>query len=447
MSEQLFGSGKGAESELYGTAEIPESARSEKEISSFYLWFASNLTIADFALGFIPIAFGMSISDSVIALIIGNVAGGVLLALMSSMGPKAGLPQMVIGMKAMGKLPGRIISVLQWSNTGGWLTVNIVIASLALTTAFQGLNYLVSIALSVIVVAIAAFLGGKAIHRFETIMSFVLGIMFAFVTIFSLTRMESLSAYAASPEISRYAAFGITIAVSFSYLMSWSPYASDYSRYISQKRSTRKVFIFTFIGGAVASFWLEIAGMLVAIISGSPAGNPAGDLHSILGRYADIGMIALFLGGLSANSLNLYSNSVSLKAAGVKLKRTTLVIIVSIIVMAVAIIGYGTFYDFYETFLLILDYWITPWIGVVAADFFIVNRGKKLALSSIAPVNRNGVISYVVAILVSVPFMAPPVNFIGPVASMLGGVDISYFVSFAVAILLYVVLARKGSSN
>lgn len=443
----MFGSNNQDSPEMYGASEIPESERSEKEISSFYLWFASNLTIADFALGFLPIAFGMSITDSVIALLIGNVAGGILLALMSSMGPRAGLPQMIIGMNATGRIPGRIISILQWSNTGGWLTVNIVIASLAITTAFPALNYLISIALSVVVVAIAAFLGGKAIHRFERIMSFVLGIMFAFVTIFSLTRTDALASYTASPEISGYAAFGITIAVSFSYLMSWSPYASDYSRYISRKRSMKKVFIFTFIGGAVASFWLEIAGMLVAIISGSPSGNPAGDLNSILGSYGVIGMLALFLGGLSANSLNLYSNSVSLKVAGVKLKRTTLVIIVSIIVMAVAVIGYGTFYDFYETFLLILDYWITPWIGLVAADFFIVNRGKKLGLSTITSVNRKGMISYVVAILVSIPFMAPPVNFIGPIAQMLGGVDISYFVSFAVAILLYIALNRRNHTN
>lgn len=443
MSEQLFGRQENSESDLSGNYEIPESGRTEKEISSFYLWFASNLTVADFALGFIPIAYGMSIADSFIALLVGNVLGGLLLALMSSMGPRSGMPQMVIGMKSMGKIPGRILSVLQWSNTGGWLTVNIVIASFALTTAFTGLNYIISIALSVIVVAIAAFLGGKAIHRFERIMSFILGIMFAFLTAYSLTRMDAVTAYTAAPSIPVYAAFGITVAVSFSYLMSWSPYASDYSRYVSSRGSTRKVFMFTLIGGAVASFWLEVAGMLVAIISGDPSGNPAGDLYSILGGFGIVGMLALFLGGMSANSLNLYSNSVSLKAVGVKLKRTTLVLIVSAIVFAVAVIGYASFYSFYETFLLVLDYWITPWIGVVAADFFIVSRNLPIRMKSIIPVNWKGVVAYVVAIGVSVPFMAPPVNFIGPVASLLGGVDISYFVSFVVAVLLYVALSGR----
>ncbi len=445
MSEQLITEDRRSKS-FSEEASLPESGRTEKETSTFYLWFASNLTVADFALGFIPISLGMSIFDCIIALAIGNVLGGILLALMSAMGPRTGLPQMLMGMRPMGRIPGRIISLLQWSNTGGWLTVNIVIASLALSTAFAGLNYIISIGLSVIVVAIAAFLGGKAIHGFEKIMSFVLGIMFVFLTVFSLTQTSLISAYASSPVIPVYAAMGITIAVSFSYLMSWSPYASDYSRYIRPGSSTKKVFVFTFLGGAVASFWLEIAGMLVAITSGEPTGNPAGDLFSVLGSFGVIGMIALFLGGLSANSLNLYSNSVSLKAAGVKMKRTNLVIIVSIVVMAISIIGYGKFYSFYETFLLILDYWITPWIGVVVADFFIVNKGAQMSSDLFSRSNWKGVASYVIAIAVSVPFMAPPVNFIGPVASMLGGVDVSYFVSFGLAIVLYIafsLLAKK----
>ncbi len=441
MSEHLFGSekvsGKGPDDES------STSGRTQKEISTFYLWFASNLTVADFALGFIPISLGMSIGDSIIALAVGNILGGALLALMSAMGPKTGLPQMLLGMRSMGRLPGKIISLLQWSNTGGWLTVNIVIASLALSTAFSGLNYIVSIAISVIVVAIAAFLGGKAIHGFEKVMSFVLGIMFAFLTIYSFAHFDIASSYSSSPVVPVSVGIGITVAVSFSYLMSWSPYASDYSRYVRPGGSERKVFAYTFIGGAVASFWLEAAGLMVAIISGGASGNPAGDLYSILGRFGVIGMLALFLGGLSANSLNLYSNSVSLKTAGVRIRRTNLVILVSIVVMIISIIGYGRFYHFYESFLLVLDYWITPWIGVVLCDLFNVNGKSGHDTSRYASTRWPGVISYVAAIAVSIPFMAPSASLTAPIAAFLGGVDISYFVSFAVAVVLYLILSGR----
>lgn len=447
MGEQVFGSGKQSNNGRDEDILIPDSARTQKEISTFYLWFASNLTVADFALGFIPVALGLSVMDAIFSLIVGNVLGGILLAFMSAMGPKTGLPQMAMGMRPMGRIPGRIISLLQWSNTGGWLTVNIVIASLALSTAFSGMNYVVSIALSVIVVAVAAFLGGKAIHGFEKIMSFVLGIMFAFLTAYSLLNTSAISSYSASPVIPAFAGMGITIAVSFSYLMSWSPYASDYSRYVRPGSSTKKVVLYTFLGGAIASFWLEVAGILVAIASGDAAGNPAGDLFSILGGFGFLGMIALFLGGLSANSLNLYSNSVSLKAAGVKMKRTYLVILVSVVVFAISIIGYGRFYHFYESFLLILDYWITPWIGIVLADFFIVQKGSKMSLSEAGRASWVGVASYVVAVLVSIPFMAPSASLTGPLAATIGGVDVSYFISFLVAVALYVFLYRHAKSK
>lgn len=447
MSEQVFGSEKQSDKGRDEDILIPDSARTQKEISTFYLWFASNLTVADFALGFIPVALGLSVTNAIFSLIIGNVLGGLLLAFMSAMGPKTGLPQMAMGMRSMGRIPGRIISLLQWSNTGGWLTVNIVIASLALSTAFTGLNYVLSIALSVVVVAVAAFLGGRAIHGFEKIMSFVLGIMFAFLTVYSLLNTSALSTYTSAPVIPVFAGMGITIAVSFSYLMSWSPYASDYSRYVRPGGSSKKVIAYTFIGGAVASFWLEVAGILVAIASGDSAGNPAGDLYSILGNFGVLGMIALFLGGLSANSLNLYSNSVSLKAAGVKMKRTYLVIFVSAVVFVISIIGYGRFYHFYESFLLILDYWITPWIGIVLADFFLVRKGFKMSLSESSKVSWAGVVSYVVAVLVSIPFMAPSASLTGPVAAALGGVDVSYFISFIVAVVLYVALSRHAKSK
>ena len=44
--------------------------------SLFFIWFAANLTIGDFAIGFLPIALGISFSDAVIALLSGKLTGG-----------------------------------------------------------------------------------------------------------------------------------------------------------------------------------------------------------------------------------------------------------------------------------------------------------------------------------------------------------------------------------
>ena len=80
------------------------------------------------------------------------------------------------------------------------------------------------------------------------------------------------------------------------------------------------------------------------------------------------------------------------------------------------------------------------------ADFFIVGR----ASSHMEPTSRKviaAIFSYVVSIAVSVPFMNPGVVYEGPVAKILGGIDISYFISFAVAMILYITIFTKFVSG
>ena len=79
------------------------------------------------------------------------------------------------------------------------------------------------------------------------------------------------------------------------------------------------------------------------------------------------------------------------------------------------------------------------------ADFFIVNRGKFRESSE--RYNWKGIASYLVAVIVSIPFMNQSFNtileFEGPVSTYLGGADISYFVSFFIAIILYTMVSRR----
>lgn len=46
--------------EPYGVARVNESERHGSTRSQFTLWLGAKLTIADFALGFLPVALGLS---------------------------------------------------------------------------------------------------------------------------------------------------------------------------------------------------------------------------------------------------------------------------------------------------------------------------------------------------------------------------------------------------
>lgn len=333
--------------------------------SMFYIWFASNLTVGDFALGFIPVYLGLSESYAILSMVLGTLAGGILLAYMSMLGSINHMPQMEMGKGPFGRIGGSFLALLQWGNTAGWLTVNVILSSFALYEVLK-IPYYFIILLIAVIVALTAALGYRAIRALERYMSYVLGILFIVIIIFMVLRHYTLI-YSGSSSVSFIPAFGITFASAFSYIMSWGPYASDYSRHQYSPKSSRKVFLFTLGGSALATVFAEIVGMFVAIGSGNPSGNPATDLELVMGSFALAGMISLFLGGISANAINLYSNSLSFIAMGFKTRRITGVIIATLFSVILGIFGFTRFYGFYETFLFVLDYWITPWIGVMIA--------------------------------------------------------------------------------
>ncbi len=444
MVEHLFGKDS-QHTEKYSVEQVPESRRDSKPSSVFFIWFASNLTVGDFAIGFIPVSLGLKLSYSLIAIVSGTVAGGVLLSMMSVLGPRTGLPQMAIGKQSFGIRGGSFLSALQWGNTAGWLTVNVILASFALYLAI-GISYYMIILAIVFIVALTSLIGYRAIRLFEKVMSFVIGFMFVFLMVFLPVRSIAVI-YHAVPLMPVPEIFGITFAASFSYIMSWGPYASDYSRYIRRDAPAASTFSYTLVGSSSATIFAEVAGMIVAVLSKNPAGNPALDLFSVMGPYAIVGMMSLFLGGIAANAINLYSNSLSFISIGIKVKRYVPIIIASAFSLILGIIGFRIFYQFYETFLFMLDYWITPWIAILIADFFIVNRKSKFSERSIPLINKTGIFSYSAALLASIPFMAPSGIFEAPIARMLGGVDISYFISFFLAMAFYLSFSRYSKDH
>ncbi|KJE49762.1 MULTISPECIES: cytosine permease [Acidiplasma] len=439
MREHLFGNN--VQKNYQNNTDFIDSPakKMHKQSELFFLWFASNLTIGDFAVGFIPVILGLNLYLSLLAFLIGNLLGSAMVGIVSLSGPKTGLPQMVLGFRAFGLKFGKAMSVLQYINTLGWLTVNIVLASFAFSLAFHLGNYIVSIIILAIIIFVISFSGRKTISYFERSMSAVLGLIFIFIIVSGIYHSSSILNYA-SVSYPSGIAFGITLATSFSYIMSWAPYASDYSRF---NEDGHGIFYYTFLGGFIASIWSEIAGMIVAIISLNPSGNPATDLSSVLHPYGIIGLFAIFLGGIAADAINLYSNSISLLTAGIKITRKQASVLGIIIAGILSLITYARFYSFYEDFLFILDYWITPWIGIMISDFFIVNKLTKFRTDIIPGFNYAGIISYLTGLLLSIPFMDPGVVYEGIISKLyLGGVDVSYYVSFTVALLMYPVITK-----
>ncbi|KAA8923487.1 cytosine permease [Thermoplasma sp.] len=437
-AEHKFGSDIENYSNLGNEADL---ANDRRPSTMFYIWFASNLTVGDFAVGFIPVYLGLPLIYSVLAIVIGTLAGGVMLAYMSQLGAIYRVPQMYMGRVPFGSVGGSLLSVLQWGNTAGWLTVNVILASLAIYQIVR-IPYYFIVLLIVAIVALTAIIGYRAIRILERSMSYVLGILFVFLVLFLLHSHATIS-YQYTVSFNIPAAFGITFASAFSYIMSWGPYAADYSRHVSSTRGSKLIFHYTLLGSVIASIFAEMVGIMVSAASGNPSGSPAADLAKVMGRYAMIGLVALFLGGISANAINLYSNSLAFLSIGFKTRRWVAIVVASVFSFALGIVGFFRFYGFYETFLFILDYWITPWIGIMIAHFFVLARLGHAEFERLPRLVKPGIYAYIISIIISIPFMSPAGIINMPIATILHGVDISYFVSFFSAMILYIYFSER----
>ena len=428
--------------EPYSIEHIPLAERHGRSRDLLWLWLAANLTIADYALGFLPVSLGLPLGPTLVALALGNLLGGALLALCAAMGPRAGYPQMLIGRRAFGHAGGYGPALLNWISTAGWFTVNTILGAFAVQVLLPGLPFPLAAFALVAVQVLLVLYGHNLIHAFERAMAALLGVLFAVSTLLVLGHAGSLAAW--HPPVAAghlLPLVGIVLAGAFSYIASWGPYASDYSRYLPEGIPTAHLAWPVFVGSVAASFWLEVLGALIAILALGQT-NAVAALSSVLGDFGPVAVLAIILGATAANALNLYSNSLSARALDLRWPRPALVILGGAVGLAFALAGSGNFNGFYSNFLLALDYWITPWLAVILVDFYWRRQQCSEAFGTAPAWNLRGISAYLVGLVASVPFMSSSI-FSGPLAAAFGGADLSYFVGFLVAAAVYVVLTGR----
>jgi NCS1 family nucleobase:cation symporter-1 len=437
--------------EPYSIEHIPFAERHGHSRQLLWLWLAANLTIADYAIGFVPVALGLSVGPAILALAIGNILGGLVLAWSAAMGPAAGYPQMFIGRRAFGRVGGYIPAGLNWLSTAGWFTVNTILGAFAIQLLLPGLPFWLSAAILVVAQTLLVIYGHNLIQEFERYMVLILGLLFAIATVIALSHGSAIAAWHPKPVAGTLALFAIVLAVSFSYIMSWSPYASDYSRYLPEITSRSYIAIYVFIGAVVASFLTEVVGLLVAVVA--PAGaTPIAALKTVMGGFGAFAVVAVILGATTANVLNLYSNTMSAKVLDVRLQRWQLAIIGGGLGFVLALIGYQNFTQNYENFLIVLDYWIMPWLAVVLLDFYVFGHREPMGFSQAVPVNWNGLVAWAIGLGVSLLFISEQFQVLGlkahgPLATWFGDADFGYFIGFLVAGVLYLLLNRGASRS
>ena len=95
MSNQSTATGLASHVETRTIDMVPESERHGTPHSQMTLWFGANLQITAVVDGALAVVFGAEAMTAIIGLLIGNILGGIVMALHSAQGPRLGLPQMI----------------------------------------------------------------------------------------------------------------------------------------------------------------------------------------------------------------------------------------------------------------------------------------------------------------------------------------------------------------
>jgi len=289
-----------------------------------------------------------------------------------------------------------------------------------------------------------AFFGHNLVHAFERYAFPILAVIFLITTVWILSKSHPGAVHHTLPG-----GFLLTIGAVFGYAAGWNPYAADYTRYFPPNASKRAIGWWAAAGLFISCVVLETAGAgsATAASAGASLGDPTGTFTGHLPTaLADLTLLAIALGAVCANVLNIYSGAMSFVAMGVKLplalRRAIVALVFGLIGFIVAWTGLKDAGAKYTDFLLIIAYWIAPWLAVMFCDQFLYRR-RSLAEEEGLLFNRHysnwaGPVAMVLGVGLSVWLFSNQTKYVGLVPSHVPAVgDLTFEAGFVITAVVY----------
>jgi purine-cytosine permease-like protein len=253
--------------------------------------------------------------------------------------------------------------------------------------------------------------------------------------------------------------FLLTTGAVFGYAAGWNPYAADYTRYFQPNVSKAAIALWSGLGVFLSCVVLEFAGAASATLASNPHDTPTAAFTSHLPTaLADLTLLAIAVGAVCANVLNVYSGAMSFVAMGVKLplalRRAIVAVVAGVIGYIVALTGLNDAGARYENFLLVIAYWIAPWLAVYFCDQFL-HRKRDVALTEAMLFDKRhtnwaGPVAMAVGMGLSIWLFSNQTEYVGLVPTHVPAFgDITFEVGFVITAVVYLtwhaVTGRAGS--
>src|SRR5579859_4698086 len=438
--------------ESRGIEAVPAGERHGAPRELAFLWAGAFVNYASlFTASLLTTYYGLGVWDGLVATVLGTLSEALILGLLSNTGPRSGLPQIVFTRGIFGRRGANLGAALTLFLAVGWFAVDCVIAAQAGAQLFGGGSRLLTFALVILIAAVSvavAVFGPQTIKVLEKWGAVTFALLSA-VLFVSLAPRFHWAQGASAAGADYPAALVLGFMTCFALVASWYPFASDYSRYLPAKSTTRAVTFWPVAGIAVPMILLGLFGLLLPTIDSQLAARQG--VLAVISAHAP-GWVAVpffvfvVVGEIWANYLDVYTAGLVLLAMGVRVERwkSALGCGIAGTVLAAYAVLVSDFHAAYEDFLILTYLWAPAWAAVVLLSVFVF-EGK--------PRPRAAIIAWLAGTALSLVFVNYE-NLFGNVVSSpsffndrlivsLHGADVSGLISVVVAAAVYWLARRR----
>ncbi|WP_415184126.1 purine-cytosine permease family protein [Phaeovulum sp.] len=450
--------------ELRTIAPIPRNERFGRARDLFGIWFGMNmspLTVVTGALA--TVSLGLPIGWAVLAILLGNIVGGVAMALHAAQGPQLGVPQLLQARGQFGVYGAAIIAILAVAMFVGFFASNLVIIAQAFATAVPALNDTLVLAFATAVSFGVASFGYKLLRQTTMLSALVVGSLVA-LSFFWIFGVNDTASYQWHSGDLTAVGFLSVVAIGAVWQIAYAPYVSDYSRYMPAETGAKGAFWGTYLGCVTSAVILMSLGAAVGAITG--ADDTMAALGSLIGPISTVVLLGFAFATAAYNSVNTYCSALCALSVAETFKpgwipglRSRLIVTAAIhlLGLSIALMAQSDFMTFFYDFITWMLYILIPWSAINLVDYYIVRNGHYAVEEFFLPGggrygnwNITAISVYILGFVVQLPFISTS-SYQGFMLERLHGIDIAWMVGLVVSAVVFYFLARgsveEGATN
>ncbi|OTG56483.1 cytosine permease [Acinetobacter sp. ANC 4204] len=440
--------GKAFEIESNSIDYVDPSQRNGNVKDLFTLWFCTNIAPLAVITGAMAVqTFKLNIISAFTAILFGHFFGAAILALTSAQGPQVGIPQMIQSRAQFGRYGALLVVIFTTFIYLGFFTSNIILSGKTLHTVIPAIPVPTATVIGAIVATLIGIIGYHFIHKFNKIGTWFMGgaLLIGFALMIPHVTAEVLAK--GSFNLKGWFAMFCVCAI---WQISFSPYTSDYSRYLPKEIGIFKPFINTYLGAALGTIIAFSFGMLAVSIMTTNDAMLA--VKTVTGGFGYVLMILFLCNIIGHNAMNLYGASLSFITAiqtfagkWIPSKNTRILLSIFVLILSTgtALWASSSFISYFLNFIFALLFILIPWVVINLMDFYYINK-KRYDIDSIfdenggkyGKYNVKTLAAYFIGIVVQIPFLTNSF-FTGTFANIIPDVDISWIVGMLVTAVIY----------